>query len=938
MRFNIYPVLLAVMILAPACGGGGSTGDQMLFKREKYEFNQEQPVLEYGIEHAQPAPESTVFLDGVPGLDELAEMPRGTSDLEPTLRFGSEIADAGFKSNCNEDGTNLVMSPDWVREAVPPTSDLAWAIYGFNLPGYSEPGTLQLWWNSVIQPVGNLYIGVSDYSTGRWKWFLGPAGNSAIDFGPLASYFSDTDDIYFTVLLTGQGDYSLAQMRLGDNLLPGASFIPDVSSGEVPLTVNFDGSASSDVDGDIVSWEWDLLGDGSFGAPSATSQASHEYTQTGNYLVRLRVTDNEGGTGITENVISVTPVDNNEAPTAVLGADKTTGSAPLQVNLNGTGSSDPDGSIVRYEWDLDGNGSYETDTGAVDNVPTVINDPGSYDVKLRVTDNQGSTGTDNLLIEVSEVGAGSPPVADLNVDYWFKTADGLFSFDGSQSTDPDNDIVKYEFDWDNDGNFDLDNGASPLASHSFTQGSHDVALRVTDSGDRTSTETISIVYGNPLDYHETEANDTFDTSDFLGGYANYAGQFADWRGNLGEGGYDGSEEDWLSFTADAPVEVQLDVLFIDAEADIDIRLYHESDLSTSVASSGSTSDNESISYSIPAPGTYYLRIFIWTSATDRGPADYTVNGSINQLPVVSLAASPLSGNTPFSVDYDASGSFDPDGTITKYEWDVDGNGSYEFDTDTTPFLTADMEASGLVDSKVRITDDQGGQAVGTVQINSINAPPTVVLTADPLSGSAPLLVSFDASGSSDPDGHNLTLFEWDFDGNGTYDDSGPDPTIDHTYFSQGSFQATVRVSDEYGANATGFVTIDVSLTYSETEDNDDYSTGNILPSVDFSGWFGNLGPGGVLDGDEDDWYKLVVPGAGTYEINMYFTDALSDLDMKLFDTDGTTQLDSSTSVTDNESIEYTFSGAGTYYVECYVYSNSNPKEPQDYMLEVLPVI
>ena len=937
MNIRVLFALLASVMLAASCGSGSTGSDKVLFKREKFEFNETQPILEYGVEHAVPAPEISVSLDGVPGLAELADIERNTSAIEPYFRHGSEVANPLLTAHSTVDGTNLVLSPDWVREANPPTSDLAWAIYRFNLVDYSEPGTLQLWWNSVIQPTGNLYLGVSDYSTNRWKWFLGPAGNTAVDFGPLGDYFSAGNDIYFAVLLTGQGDYSLAQLRLGPNLLPTASFVPDVTGGEVPVTVNFDASFSQDTDGEIVSYEWDLLGDGNFAAPVAVSNASHDYTQTGNYLVRMRVTDNEGGSSIAESLISVTPVVNNEAPVADLQADKTSGTAPLQVNFDGSGSSDPDGSIVKYEWDLDGNGSFETDTGLVDNVPSVFPDPGSYDIKLRVTDNQGSVDTDSISIEVGDIGGSAPPVAKLNVDYWFRSEGNSFNFDASASTDPDDDIVKYEFDWDNDGTFDFDSGANPLASHNMAGlGSHVVGLRATDSGGRSSTATVSVLTADPGDYHETEANDAFDSADDLVGYMNYASKVAGWRGNLGVGGYDGSEEDWLVFNATQLGQVQLDLLFIDAEADIDIKLFNDGDLANSVASSTSLSDNESISYTLPETGLYYIRIYIFSGAPDKGPADYVFNAGFNKAPVAMLSASPLSGPVPLNVDFDASASFDPDGNIVKYEWDSDGNGSWETDTGAVPTHSAALNGGGIVQSRVRVTDDQGGTGIAIIDINVINGAPAIDLQASPLSGDAPLTVTFDLSGSTDPEGHALTGFALDANDDGQWNVTGSNPVIMWTYYTHGPLQARVRVTDEYGAFSTQTVQIDVNVTYDEVEDNDDYTTGNILPSMNFSEWFGNLGAGGLNDGDTSDWMKIVVPSAGTWTFNLYFIDNICDLDMKLLDTDGTTVLKTSASTSDNETITQNFAGAGTYYLNCYVFTSGSQLDPQDYMLEVSP--
>jgi glucose/arabinose dehydrogenase len=87
-----------------------------------------------------------------------------------------------------------------------------------------------------------------------------------------------------------------------------------------------------------------------------------------------------------------------------------------------------------------------------------------------------------------------------------------------------------------------------------------------------------------------------------------------------------------------------------------------------------------------------------------------------------------------------------------------------------------------------------------------NRPPTAVATATPSSGTAPLTVQFDGTGSSDPDGDAIT-YAWDLDGDGAYDDStAPQPVF--TYNT--SVLVGLRVSD--GAGATGTTTVLVSVS------------------------------------------------------------------------------------------------------------------------------
>ena len=95
--------------------------------------------------------------------------------------------------------------------------------------------------------------------------------------------------------------------------------------------------------------------------------------------------------------------------------------------------------------------------------------------------------------------------------------------------------------------------------------------------------------------------------------------------------------------------------------------------------------------------------------------------------------------------------------------------------------------------------DFDGGTIRRIQFVSANQPPVAVATANPTSGAAPLTVTFDGSGSSDPDGNPIT-YAWDLDGDGLYDDStATQPTF--TYTQSGSFTARLRVTDSAGASS-----------------------------------------------------------------------------------------------------------------------------------------
>ena len=148
-------------------------------------------------------------------------------------------------------------------------------------------------------------------------------------------------------------------------------------TGLVNQAVAFDGSGSSDPGGSIASYAW-TFGDGGTGSGPTPS---HTYTATGNYTATLTVTDNCGATSTCEASVTITQPD-NQPPTCDAGGPYA-GPANVAIQFDGTGSSDPDGTITLYEWDFGDGG---TATG-----PTPTHSYtafGLYTVTLCVTDDR----------------------------------------------------------------------------------------------------------------------------------------------------------------------------------------------------------------------------------------------------------------------------------------------------------------------------------------------------------------------------------------------------------------------------------------------------------------------------------------------------------------------------------------------------------------------
>ncbi|MFK7920829.1 MAG: PKD domain-containing protein [Bacteroidia bacterium] len=165
------------------------------------------------------------------------------------------------------------------------------------------------------------------------------------------------------------------------------------------------------------------------------------------------------------------------------------------------------------------------------------------------------------------------------------------------------------------------------------------------------------------------------------------------------------------------------------------------------------------------------------------------SGSSQQAPVAAFTLTPNNGSSPLPVQFDASTSYDPDGSISSYAWDFgDGNTA----TGLTPINTYTL--SGNYSVRLVVIDNNGNPdtAYQSLTILPPNSPPVANFIATPSAGPAPLLVSLDASSSTDDAG--IVSYSWDF-GDGS---TASGQNIDHTYTTPGTYILSLIVSDQEG--------------------------------------------------------------------------------------------------------------------------------------------
>ena len=175
----------------------------------------------------------------------------------------------------------------------------------------------------------------------------------------------------------------------------------------------------------------------------------------------------------------------------------------------------------------------------------------------------------------------------------------------------------------------------------------------------------------------------------------------------------------------------------------------------------------------------------------------------NMPPQVAAAATPESGLAPLTVEFNGAAA-DSDGSIASYQWNFgDGASSNRLVTSHVYVAPGNYTASLVV------TDDRGASASSSVTVHATstaNQPPTASVSATPMTGAAPLTVSFSGSGT-DADG-TIATYAWAF-GDGAAS-SAQNPS--HAYSAAGTYAARLTVTDNLGASGSATVTITATGT------------------------------------------------------------------------------------------------------------------------------
>jgi large repetitive protein len=578
------------------------------------------------------------------------------------------------------------------------------------------------------------------------------------------------------------------------------------------LTVVFDGGRSTDKDLDNLHYSWNF-GDGQTGDGV---RVTHTYKNGGAYRVRLTVSDDSGQ--ISNSAIKDISVKINQPPAAEAGAN-VTGAPGEELTFDASQSNDADGRLVKYAWNF---GDGQTGDGV--RVTHSYKKPGIYRVRLQVDDNSDTpcrSAFDRL-----DVFINAAPKIEIGKDRIGSPRETIF-LDGGNGYDSDGEISEYIWDL-GDGN----TKTGEKISHAYEKpGTYNVVLTVRDdSGARNNSAVDRLkvtINDRPIakagDYKKVAVGQTvrfdgaqsYDTDGSIEYYHWDLGDGTRKQGRIISHSYaePGSytvqltvRDDSRTTSAESKDSLKIDVNFppeavagediVVTSSSVTLDGSKSSDQDDGIAAyawdfgDGGKSAEASPTHTYTEPGTYNVKLTVTDrSKTSNNKDTDQLVVTVNQKPKADAGRDRIAAPGQ-ELEFDASGSTDPDGTVTGYTWNFgDGTGAEGKKT------THVYPTPGVYTAVLKVTDNTGhAEAVSFDEARiTVNAQPLAV-AGDTISAAPRQSVTVDGNGSYDTDG-NILSYRWEFSDGIT----GNTSRITRKFENPGIYTARLTVTDNSGA-------------------------------------------------------------------------------------------------------------------------------------------
>ena len=530
--------------------------------------------------------------------------------------------------------------------------------------------------------------------------------------------------------LTGTDTVTITVPTTANNNAPTANAGADQTAA-TGATVTLDGSASSDPEGDALTFAWSQTGGTNVTLSSATTESPTFTAPASAATLTFSLTVTAGGKTSTADTVTIT-VQANTAPTANAGADQTVVEG-ARVTLDGSASSDPESQALTWAWTRTAGPAVTLSSTTAANptftAPTVAADT-TITFSLTVTDSDGlASSADTVTVTVEN---NTAPTANAGADR--RAAQGTsVTLDGSASSDADNETLTFA--WSQTAGTNVTLSDATVAKPTFTAPSSLASdavltfrLTVTDPNGATGTDTVTITV-------PTAANNRAPTAD---AGRNRAVQ-EDARVQLDGSGSSDPEGETLTFAwtqTSGPSVTLNDADTAKPRFRAPAQLVNNAALVfrlTVTAGGKSATDT--------------VRVRVTAGANDAPTADAGPDQRVGETATVTL---------------DGSGSSDPEGETLTYAWTQVGSPAVTLSSATaaSPTFTAPtVNADTDLTFSLTVTDARGlASSADTVTVTVRDGAPTASAGPDQkvIEGAT---VTLNGAGSRDPDGQTLT-YAW----------------------------------------------------------------------------------------------------------------------------------------------------------------------------------
>ena len=618
-----------------------------------------------------------------------AQVTKGTDQIDSVILSYQIDSSSWTNLTMNLDGNNYVT--DIPGQQI--NTQVNYKVYASDTNGYSDVSTLHTYTVGILSrsPIAVLINSPSVVYTNEVVDFdasgsYDPDGNIVSyiwDFGDettaSAKIVSHTfqDDGEYPVILRVVDDEGLISSKVViqkvKNRPPVAALTETASVANNNETVSFDASPSYDLDGTIIAYTWSF-GDGT----AATGiTITHNYPNSGFYRVTLTVNDNDGATDERQHSLIVTTIGNNP-PVAMMTKTAETVNIDETLSFNASESYDSDGSIIGYSWDFDDGTMAPGETAE-----HAYSEAGTYTVTLTVTDNDGVTDNTSSSVNITNPPiTNQSPVASFTQSAQTVSIGEYIHFDGSESNDPDGSTLSYTWDF-GDGT----TATGMEVDHSYeAEGVYTVTLTIMNINNLSdeTTHSVTITKINPNEANVSPIAIFTESADIV--YVN----------------------DPITFNAADSYDPNGTIVSYSWD-------FGDGTIATGVEVNHTFEDDD----------IYTVTLTVTDNDDATGSATATIN-VMNRLPIALFTENATTITQNEAIRFDASESYDLDGTIVAYSWDFsDGTAATGVATEhayseagtyivTLTIIDDDGASSSLIDEMTVERDAETGVSLDSI--------------------------------------------------------------------------------------------------------------------------------------------------------------------------------------------------------------------------------